>query len=1048
MTAPLTPSGPPAPRLTVASRDTVTILTMRGDLVAAKVITRAADGTLTKHAYSLAKRFHLRVARVDNLTGLYSLLLNLATRRQDFIIRGTPIADAAQPGEWRKTLHAKEDGPANIAVPDPGRYYAAFDFDAMPLDFYMSSPPTREDLERAAHRARAKLPAAFQKAACIYRFSASAGLDAETASLHLWFWFSRPIACYSLREHTKALRLDGSICSPVQPHYTANPLFIGMDDPLEGMRLGMLEGLPEVDPPADWLDLESWRAKALAEAEAAEAARPALVTLEIPQSAEGVRRWCMRALESASEDIRSQGQGGRHDSAIRNAHAMGGLVQPGALELHEVESALIAAIQASVPKDRHAKEADSVRELVALGAARPRDLSRIGRRPEPAPGAPLAPPPRPITPAAELASMLGGKPAASEAEVSAVRARCSGLDTVIDVDSAVWSAPVEGHRVPHGYWMNGFATGTWKEDKKNPDEIKCFPVAHAPVVVSAKLKDLESGTTILQVAWRAPTGDWSRASLPKENAAQASKVVALAGADFPVTSTSAGFLAKYLDDYQAANYQKIRLLETTGIFGWVRGGSRGFVWGKTHIQPDGTRVEIDVDDQDTWPANGVAFRSAEGGADAQLCKALHAAGSFDRWREAARGLYHHPRALLGILVSLSSLMLEVLDAGNFVLDWGSSSGGGKTTSAHFAMSVWGEPRRLMTAWSTTEVAVEQQLAMRGCIPMWLDDTKSLKDRTLPAKVIYLVANGRGRARGGRAGNALAVSEFRTCLISTGEQALTSFDESGGARVRTLEVTTRPIASGQAELVRRTTAIADANYGHAGPRCAAWLLERRDQWSTWRQRWKDRTAELTTQVTSDHEGRVAAIRAALEMTHELLCEQALAVGIPNPLPDVWAEITAEVATATGAERALERVQALFATEAYRFKGTKASLANLAGSRVDWLGNVSKSDDGTVAFVKEKLTDEMKRWGFAPDSIYQDWKVKGVTRCDKDRRTSQRVINGATLPCIVFTFATLGVDAEAVSAGEVPGTPEDQSHGSHVGTSPQRGTPKQNNFGDLS
>lgn len=1020
--------------------DTLTILTMRGDLLAAKRITRDANGAISKSEYSHAKHFGMRRHHVADIRAIHALLIQLSGRNQDCIVRGVPIPDAAPPGKWRKTIYPNDDGPACFRFADPGLRPIAFDFDDMKLDFYVSSPPTQDELRRAADLARSRLPSGFHRAACVYRFSASAGLDGwQVASLHLWFMLSRPVACRSIRAWSKG-RMDGSVYGAVQPIYTADPSFIGMDDPLEGLRLGMLDGMPEAEPPADWLDFPGLLAKLADEAETFERARPNPITVG-EHDAPGRRRWCLKALESACEEIQAQTKGSRHPTAVSCAFAIGGLVQHGGLERGEAEAALIAAIQSVVPRERHAKEADSVRELLALGMDKPRDLSRIGRgRPAVASAGPASEgtagpdSAAPLSPHVEMANILGIRSAASAAEHDAMRRLCSGLDAVVDVDDALYSAPVDGHRIPYGYWMHNKATGSWKPNPKAPEDIKTFTVAHAPVVVSAKLKDLETSATTLQVAWRSPKGAWAHAALPKELAAQASKVVALAGADFPVTSGSAGFLAKYLDDYQAANYQQIRMLETTGVFGWVRGGARGFVWGKTHIQPDGRRIEIDVDDQATWPDGGVAFRSPEGGADAQLGRALHSAGSFERWREAARALYEHPRALIGIVVSLSGLMLEVLDAGNFVLDWGSGTGGGKTTSARFAMSVWGDPKTLEIGWNATEVAIEQSLSMRGCIPLWLDDTKKLTDKTLPSKVIYLVANGRGKARGGKSGNAMAVTDFRTVLLSTGEQPLTSFDESGGTRVRTLEVEAKPVAPGNADLVRMTSAIARANYGHAGPRAAAWLIERRSEWSRWRQEWRDRVAVLTSQVKTDHEGRVCETRALLEMTHELLCEQALRIGIQNPVDEVWDEITAEAATASGSERALSRVAAMFATEAYRFKGTQASLANLAGTKLDWMGNASLTDGGTVAFVKEKLSDEMKRWGFAPDTIYREWKAKGLTKSEGDRLTMRREINGATLACIVFPLESLGASAGMLATGAPPESPAPR--GTDRGTVPQR------------
>ena len=89
------------------------------------------------------------------------------------------------------------------------------------------------------------LPTFFHGASYHYRWSASAGTKGwEKLSCHIWFWFTEPWDSLTLKERIKVEKwgVDHSVCTIGQPHYVARPIFKDMDDPLPGLRCGLVIG--------------------------------------------------------------------------------------------------------------------------------------------------------------------------------------------------------------------------------------------------------------------------------------------------------------------------------------------------------------------------------------------------------------------------------------------------------------------------------------------------------------------------------------------------------------------------------------------------------------------------------------------------------------------------------------------------------------------------------------------------------------------------------------------------------------------------------------
>lgn len=997
----------------MSDADNIVVLTMQGDLVATKTFRDGAEPV----GYSKAKHFKQRVERVASLDDLHRLLVTLQRRRQEFVIRGAPTGLGVVNGLVRRTVHANADGPACFAPAAPGRQWACFDFDDLVLDQFLADPPTNDDLARAADFARQLLPEGFRSAACVYRFSASAGLDGwDKVSLHLWFWLDRPVCDASLREWAANAAPDEALFSPVQPHYVADPIFVDVPDPLVGgRRLGRLPGTAAASPPAEWLDLAAYADHVAVEAEAQAAARPPLYIEGGIDSDDGRRRWCAKALESACEDVRTRTKAtGRHPAAWRNAIAMGGLVGAGFLDMAMAARALTDAICSVVPKARHAKEAASIREALAFGALRPRDLSRVAVAATPPPAAPAP------TAATELAAMLGiGGDAAQPGEEPMARF-CAGLDKrVVAVTDVAFGAPVsDGHEVPNGFWMHGRGLGAWKVGREG---LATPSIEHAPIVVTAREEDIETGHQRLRVAWRGVGEQWQSRWLPREDALSRKGLERHIGSGFPVTSESAARLVGYLSAYLAHNAKHIPAVATTSAFGWQ--GSRGFVVGRTHIMPDGRHVTVDLEERRTWRQGAVAFRAAETDAGGrQMADALRASGTFAAWRSAVRQLDAHPRVLFGVMVSLAAPLMQIVGCSNFLVDWAFRTSVGKTATFMAAASVWGDPSDeagYIRPWAGTAVNIERTAVTLRSVPLFLDDTAQARFPDIVSNAIYDLAKGQSKPRGNKTGTD-AIAHFRLPILSNGEQPATSFVEKGGGKARCLEIVGLPFGGETPELgrfVRDLKASVAANHGHAGPRFVAALLARQDEWGAWTKRFRLMAKEYGRGATSGAADRASDARALLKLTYDL-ADEVLALGVDDPTPMVWDDIATEAEDAAGEERALRRVVSWFSSMRSRFRGTKS--ARDPGPQ-GWLGAVvddPRAKAKYVAFDDAGLDRFLRDAGFNPSAMIAGWKARGWLVCDEGARTKKVMIDGvrARLVCIGLEHFMSGTDAVL----EAPGT----------------------------
>lgn len=203
-----------------------------------------SDGTITVQPYDKGYLLNNEQIEYHSLESVYHDFVELAASRRFCFIRGN-IKPEFQGKACRRLLHddSLTGDQATIEADPFGKNLLMLDFDD--VDNPGGVQPSVADLERLVV---ARLPAEFHNASFFYQFSSSAGVRGWAPfKVHLFYWTTKPWPDAKLRdwakgwnEHLGLKWLDDRVFLSSQINYIADPLFVGMDDPLGVDRWGFV----------------------------------------------------------------------------------------------------------------------------------------------------------------------------------------------------------------------------------------------------------------------------------------------------------------------------------------------------------------------------------------------------------------------------------------------------------------------------------------------------------------------------------------------------------------------------------------------------------------------------------------------------------------------------------------------------------------------------------------------------------------------------------------------------------------------------------------
>jgi hypothetical protein len=592
--------------------------------------------------------------------------------------------------------------------------------------------------------------------------------------------------------------------------------------------------------------------------------------------------------------------------------------------------------------------------------------------------------------------------------------------------------------VPAGYRLS--EAGIYREKivpTAEGDRLTLVEVAKRPLLIAGKLVDMPPGKNhSLRLTWQRG-GRWQSTTVERQIAQSANLVADLARYGAPVNTNSAKEIVRWLTEYEDQNDEILPQARIARTLGWQgKKQDAGFLSGYNFLPPDGSEpslIEIDDLAPSDWKEDWIAYRGPDAG-DVQLAQAFNRAGTFEGWLATIIKIEKHPLVAMALYGSFASVLLPILKAPNFCMDWCYRTSRGKTTTLKVAGSVWGQVNdrpSVIATWFDTYTWFERTAGSLQCIPFLLDETKTAKYPELVAQVIYELCGGRGKGRGSVKGTQ-ASSAFLPIVMSTGEQPITSLTAGdGGTYARVLTLWGAPFGEFDPKtgtLVNEINAGLLEHYGWAGPAFVARVQRDRALWPQWQEQYRALRAKYAAKDLSNPiANRIAQYVAALELAASLVHTIFdLPWDYTQLFADAWKDFIRESDQADRAAAALDIVRSWVLMHEEEFIGRRSKGAPEFANQpsVGWAGvwnpdSVAGSARFDVAFFAPKLRKVLEEYKFDYESTMRLWRDNKWLAINKtDGRFTKSVALGGKRPDMVV------IKREAFDTGKVTVTSESE------------------------
>lgn len=364
------------------------------------------------------------------------------------------------------------------------------------------------------------------------------------------------------------------------------------------------------------------------------------------------------------------------------------------------------------------------------------------------------------------------------------RTKAIGFEVIRGGPISLPDIDLHGAVEPDGFSVSA-QDGIWKTAMSLGVSVT-LPVAAEPVVITRKLENVDDGQEKLEITFRR-NGRFKSIRIPRSAALNKTQLIRYADSGLPVNSGNAEDMVSYLAAYEAKNNSCIPCIRSIDRIGWV--GKEFYPY-----RMDG-EMELETD------AASVS----------QMIGGLTQEGTQEAWMKAAETVRAGSISRAVLAGSFASPLLHWLKHRVFLAHVWHDSRGGKTATLKLALSVWGDPVKLLTSYHATAVGLERSCAAMMHLPMGLDELQALAEKRMTVEsIVYSLGNGFGKLRGAKNGGLQKTLQWRNIILSTGEMPLIRENSMDGVGSRVLELYGRPIAD--ETTARELHQVSERNYG--------------------------------------------------------------------------------------------------------------------------------------------------------------------------------------------------------------------------------------------
>ena len=381
-------------------------------------------------------------------------------------------------------------------------------------------------------------------------------------------------------------------------------------------------------------------------------------------------------------------------------------------------------------------------------------------------------------------------------QAEAERIKVAEFDVIEDGPISIPGLDLHGAMEPNGFSVS-MEEGIQRSILSSGIPIM-VTIASEPVVITRKLENVDDGQEKLEITFRR-NGRFKSICISRSAALNKTQLIRYADSGLPVNSGNAEDMVSYLAAYEAKNNHCIPCVRSIDRIGWV--GKEFYPY-----HTDGAmELESDV-------ANVT-----------QMISGLTQEGSLEAWLKAAEIVRAGSVSRAVLAGSFASPLLHWLKQRVFLTHVWHDSRGGKTATLKLALSVWGDPVKLLTSYHATAVGLERSCAAMKHLPLGLDELQALAEKRMTVEsIVYSLGNGFGKLRGAKNGGLQKTLQWRNIILSTGEMPLIRESCMDGVGSRVLELYGRPIAD--EVTAREMHQVSERHYGHAGKRYIEYLTE--------------------------------------------------------------------------------------------------------------------------------------------------------------------------------------------------------------------------------